>query len=90
MCCSYSTLGGMDKEESENSILLAIWMVFNFRRKTPILCHENVQGFLSNVLVEEAYKAGYAHAQVRCHPNDVGIRVGRPRKYFGPMILQIL
>lgn len=83
MCCSYSNLGGLDREENEYSILLAIWMVFNFRRRTPVLLHENVKGFLSCLVVEEAMKAGYSHTQIICNPKDVGIPVGRPRKRFG-------
>ena len=79
----FSSLGKLEGEDSENSILLVIWMVFNFRRRTAILTHENVRGFVSQLISDEACKAGYNHVQAKCHPRDVGIPVGRPRKYFG-------
>ena len=83
ICKSFSSLGNLEGEDSENSILLVIWMVFNFRRRTAILTHENVRGFVSQLISDEACKAGYNHVQAKCHPRDVGIPVGRPRKYFG-------
>ena len=83
ICKSFSSLGNLEGEDSENSILLVIWMVFNFWRRTAILTHENVRGFVSQLISDEACKAGYNHVQAKCHPRDVGIPVGRPRKYFG-------
>ena len=73
-------MGSMEKEESMNSILLLVWMEFHFRAATPILIHENVSGFMSNLVMDEALKRGYTHQQIRCRPMDVNMAVGRSRK----------
>lgn len=49
-------------------------------RKTPIMLHENVVGFISQFVIDEAMKAGYGHAQVKTKPSDVGLCVNRQRK----------
>lgn len=83
MCTSYSTLGNLEKAESENSILLVIWMTFNFERRTPLIVHENVQGFVSELICEEAKKQGYECITLRAKPSDLGLPVNRYRKPLG-------
>lgn len=80
MCTSYSTLGNLEKEESENSILLLIWLNFHFQSKTPLFFHENVLGFLSNAVSDAAVEQGYEHVQVKTRPSDVGLCINRQRK----------
>ncbi len=81
MCTAYSTMGSLQKSEDFNQILLIIWMQYNMRvRRTPIIKHENVVGFASEKLVEEAYKHGYSHVQISCKPMHVNCYVGRTRK----------
>ena len=82
MCTSYSTLGSMEQSESQNSILLLIRMEHHFRSGTQILVHENVSGFLSNCLTEEAATRGYGHQQVKRRPSDVNMPVSRYRKFL--------
>lgn len=83
MCTAYSTLGNMQKTEDENARLLVIYMVYQFKKKTPIVLHENVVGFVSTVMIEEAAKHGYDHHDIRRKPMDVGVHVGRPRRCAG-------
>ena len=80
MCTAYSSLGNGEKEESENSILLLIWLHWHFSHGTPLLTHENVLGFLTNSISDEAEKAGYEHIQVKTRPSDVVLCVSRQRK----------
>lgn len=92
MCTSYSTLGSLQKEESDNSILLLIWLHFHINRKSPIMLHENVVGFLSQFIIDVAMQAGYRHAQVKTRPSDVGLCVNRQRKlpsYEIPVLFHI-
>ena len=87
MCTSYSSLGKMDKDESENSILLLSWLFWHIKNKTPLLTHENVTGFLSNLVTEQGETNGYGHLQVKVRPSDVGMAVGRMRKHLSCLSL---
>lgn len=80
MCTAFSTLGNLDKNEDLNARLLIIYMVFHFKRKTPIVLHENVAGFVAESMSDLAAAHGYAHVKFRCRPMDVGVHVGRPRR----------
>lgn len=44
ICKSYSTMGNMELDDSENSIPLVIWLAYHFYHRTPLLVHENVRG----------------------------------------------
>lgn len=82
MCTSYSTLGNLEKEESQNAILFCIYIIFCFKRGVPIVLHENVRGFPSEILQDIAAEYGYDHVHIKCKPIDVGFFIGRPRKYL--------
>lgn len=86
ICKSYSTMGNMELDDSENSIPLVIWLAYHLNHRTPLLVHENVRGFLSTILSDQAVEAGYEVCQAKCDPKDIGIPVGRPRKSFGQRI----
>lgn len=73
-------MGKMDKDESKNCQLLVIYMLYHLKRKTVLLIHENVPGFVSALIQDTAMDFGYGHVQVRCKPMDVGVHIGRPRK----------
>ena len=80
MCTAYSSLGNGKGHEDLNGRLLVIYMVFQFNKKVAIVLHENVFGFMSEVMVELAFEYGYDHFVIKCKPKDVGIHVGRPRR----------
>lgn len=82
MCVAYSTLGLKEGEESQNAILMLIWAFKHFEMQTPLLVHENVAGFASQSLKEEAFHKGYDHFEIRSKPIDFGVHVGRARKYL--------
>ena len=83
MCTSYSTMGNMEMEESQNSILLLVWLFWHLKSGTPLLIHENVKNFASTLLEDEAVKLGYDHATFKVRPEDVGIPLGRVRVHHG-------
>ena len=83
MCVAYSTLGNKEGAESDNAILMLIWQWKHFEMGTPLLIHENVSGFTSEALKDEALKRGYDHFQIKANPIDTGVHVGRSRKNLG-------
>ena len=52
-------------------------MTFNFERRTPLIVHENVQGFVSELICEEAKKQGYECITLRAKPSDLGLPVNQ-------------
>ena len=82
ICTAYSTLGSLEKEESVNAILLCIYMVCCFKQGVPIVLHENVLGFETTSMRDFAEEMGYEHVAFSTKPMDVGMHVGRPRKYL--------
>lgn len=84
MCTAYSSLGSHQKNEDMNARLLVIYIVYQFKGKTPIVIHENVLGFVTNEICDLAEQHGYDHFTIRCRPTDVGISVGRPRRWVAP------
>ena len=87
---AFSTLGLKEGEDLLNAILMLVWCYTHFRMRTPVLLHENVSGFTSDNLKDEAFKHGYEHFQVRAKPMDVGVHVGRGRKYLAGIMCSIL
>ena len=63
------------------------WLFWHIKNKTPLLIHENVTGFLSNLVTEQGETNGYGHLQVKVRPSDVGMAVGRMRKHLSCLSL---
>eukprot|EP00435_Cladocopium_sp_Y103_P019510 s1373_g4.t1 len=80
MCIAYSSLGNGEGGENSNGRLLIIYMMYHFRKGTPVLTHENVPGFETDKMKDTAETYGYKCVSVWCKPMDVNFHVGRPRK----------
>lgn len=73
-------MGAQEGSESLNGRLLIIYMIYHFKRRTPILIHENVPGFEASKMADVAAGYGYGCITISCRPMDVGFHVGRPRR----------
>ena len=87
MCTAYSSMGNLEKGEDQNARLLVIYMMYHFKKKTPILVHENVIGFIATEMSDQATSYGYDTFTIRVKPMDVGFHVGRPRRRVNCPIL---
>ena len=80
MCIAYSSMGCGEGGENTNGRLLIIYMLYHFRKGTPLLAHENVPGFETEKMKDTAEQYGYRCVSIWCKPMDVNFHVGRPRK----------
>ena len=82
-------MGNLEKSEDQNTRLLVIYMMYHFKKKTPILVHENVIGFIATEMSDQAVSFGYDTFTIRVKPMDVGFHVGRPRRWGNCTILYV-
>jgi hypothetical protein len=77
ICKSYSTMGNMELDDSENSIPLVIWLAYHFYHRTPLLVHENVRGSGSRGRVWSLPSEMWS--QRHWHPSRKATEVVRPK-----------
>ena len=69
MCIAYSSMGCGEGGENTNGRLLIIYMLYHFRKGTPLLAHENVPGFETEKMKDTAEQYGYRCVSIWCKPH---------------------